>query len=573
MSQVDTKEDGGHEASDADPVVIPVIGFVRLQVIIAGLWLSLFMSAMDTTIITTGLIRISSEFKSLNQAPWLVTTYLLTYNSFLMLTAKFSDVLGLKTTLVACNIFFLIFSMACGGAKTMLQLIIFRAFQGIGGSGMYSLVFVAILQLITPEKSGFYSGVISSVFAIANLLGPVLGGVIVDHTTWRWIFWINGPIVATCAAILFFSIPGLKDGKSMRDRLRGFDIVGGILSVCWPIPLLFALQEAGARYGWSSGVIIGTLVAGISLLLIFGLYETWITYRTVQEAVFPIRFLKNPIMALHLLSIFLLGMPFYVAIIQLPQRFQTVNHTSAERAGILLLPVTLLSPVGAMLGGLLMGKTKKFTGELVLIIATALVCIGIGLLSSLPVESYFPKATYGYEIITGFALGLASPPYFYLLYTSIDEKDIPVGTGAMNMFRTLGGCVAIAICTALHNSVLRARLPAFLNQSQISSIEDSSAFITHLPEDLRNQVGVVFGHSYNRQFQVMLGFSCLNFLVAIALALARKRKGVYGMVPVIPVDEEEKAGERQQVRDGQDAKADNAQTEEISVIGPKEIKI
>ena len=144
-----------------------------------------------------------------------------------MLTAKFSDVLGLKTTLVACNVFFLIFSSMYPIAQTYGQSedssdgvkssgmwrskihasvvrppdpicryahrdrIIFRAFQGIGGSGMYSLVFVAIMQLITPEKSGFYSGVISSVFAIANLLGPLLGGVIVDRTTWRWIFWIK----------------------------------------------------------------------------------------------------------------------------------------------------------------------------------------------------------------------------------------------------------------------------------------------------------------------------------------------------------------------------------------------
>ena len=241
-------------------------------------------------------------------------------------------------------------------------------------------------------------------------------------------------MVADCTALLFFSIPGLKDGKSLRDRLRGFDVIGGILSVCWPIPLLFALQEAGARYGWSSGVIIGTLVAGLALLIIFGAYESWITYRTVQEAIFPVKFLRNPIMALHLSyvlsfhymflancvfrSIFLLGMPFYVAIIQLPQRFQTVNHTTAEKAGILLLPVTLLTPVGAMIAGLFLGKSKKVTGELVLITATCVITIGIGLLSSLPVELPFARVTYAYEIITGFGLGLASPPYFLALFKS-----------------------------------------------------------------------------------------------------------------------------------------------------------
>jgi MFS family permease len=218
-----------------------------------------------------------------------------------MLTAKFSDVWGLKAVLLACNAIFLIFSMACGGAHSMIQLIVFRAFQGIGGSGCYSLTFVAIMKLVTPEKMGFYSGIISSVFALANLLGPVLGGVIVDNTTWRWIFFINGPIVATSLVLLLMSMPGLKDGISNRDRVRSFDVLGGILSVCWPVPLLFALQEGGAQYEWSSGVIIGTLTAGLVLFLIFGSYEAWITYRTKKDAIFPFRFITNPAMAFLLL--------------------------------------------------------------------------------------------------------------------------------------------------------------------------------------------------------------------------------------------------------------------------------
>jgi MFS family permease len=218
-----------------------------------------------------------------------------------MLTAKFSDVWGLKNVMLTCNAIFLIFSMACGGSQSMVQMIVFRALQGIGGSGCYSLTFVAIMKLITPEKMGFYSGIISSVFALANLLGPILGGVIVDNTTWRWIFFINGPIVATALVLLFTSMPGLKDGKSNKDRVRSFDFLGGILSVCWPVPLLFALQEGGAHYEWDGGVIIGTLTTGLALFLIFGAYEAWITYQTIGEAVFPFRFITNPSMALLML--------------------------------------------------------------------------------------------------------------------------------------------------------------------------------------------------------------------------------------------------------------------------------
>ncbi|KAF2015718.1 MFS general substrate transporter, partial [Aaosphaeria arxii CBS 175.79] len=492
------------------------------------LWLSLFMSAMDTTIITTALIKISSEFNALSQAAWLVTTYLLTYNcksSALSLLAKFSDVIGLKTTIIACNVLFIAFSMGCG-----VNGIILRACQGIGGSGMYSLVFVAIMKLITPEKMGFYSGVISSVFAIANLLGPLLGGLIVDRTTWRWIFWINGPIVAVAGGLLFISMPGLKDGKSYRERLRGFDILGAILSVCWPIPLLFALQEGGTRYGWDSGVIIGTLTSGLILLLLFGGYEAWITYRTHKDPVFPFRFLRNPACALLLLSMLLLGMPFLVVIIQLPQRFQAVNFISAERAGINLLPVTMISPVGAMIAGVVMGK--KIAAEYILVMASVITCLGVGLLSSLPVTAPFPSVTYGFEIITGLGLGIASPPYFFLLYTSVEDKDMSTGTGALNMFRTLGGCIAVAISTAMHNSVLEAKLPSILDPEQITIVKESAASIRRLPPHLQKSIGEVFGESYNRQFQVMLAFCGLNILVTLALVFVRKRMGIFGKVPV-----------------------------------------
>ena len=223
--------------------------------------------------------------------------------------AKLSDVWGLKILLLSCATIFLVFSMACGVAQSMVQLIVFRAFQGIGGSGLYSLTFVAIIRLIVPEKIGFYSGVISSVFAMANLLGPLFGEIISDRTTWRWIFFIkyvalcswiltlltvsySGPIIAIALVLLFVSLPPLKDGKTNRERIRSLDSYGGILSVCWPIPLIFALQEAGA-YQWSSGVIVGTLVVGIALFIIFGLYEGWVTYRTPKDPIFPMHFLRN----------------------------------------------------------------------------------------------------------------------------------------------------------------------------------------------------------------------------------------------------------------------------------------
>lgn len=156
-----------------------------------SLWISLFLAALDSTIISTALFDISNSLNETSKSAWVVTSYLLTYNAFVLLIAKLSDLVGLKPLLLGSNLVFLVFSIASGVARTIDQLIVFRAFQGIGASGLYCLVFVAILQLISLEKAGLYSGVISSVFALSNLLGPILGGVIVDNTTWRWIFYIK----------------------------------------------------------------------------------------------------------------------------------------------------------------------------------------------------------------------------------------------------------------------------------------------------------------------------------------------------------------------------------------------
>ncbi|KAF2832199.1 MFS general substrate transporter [Ophiobolus disseminans] len=549
------------EPSTAPVSIVPTISQARLHTIIAGLWLCLFMSAMDTTIVTTSLIKISSGFDALEQGAWLVTAYLLTYNSFLMITAKLSDIWGLKTLLISCAAIFLIFSMACGAAQSMVQLIVFRAFQGIGGSALYSLTFVAIMKLVVPEKIGFYSGVISSVFAMANLLGPLFGGIISDRTTWRWIFFLNGPIMIIAMILLFISLPALKDGKTNIERIRGLDSLGGILSVCWPIPLIFALQEAGGAYQWNSGIVIGTLTAGIALFVIFGVYEAWVTYKTPRDPIFPIHFLKNPSMALILLSQFLVGMPFYVIFVQLPQRFQSVNFTSAERAGILLLPATLMTPVGAMAAGL---AAKKVPIEIVLIASGALVCVGVGLLGSLPSYSHLWPGTYGFEIITGLGLGLSNPPYFMLVATSVAEKDMAVGTGALNMVRTLGGCVAVAICSAIHREFLSSRLSAFLSPSQIAAVQQSSGYVAHLPEETRNRIGDLFGRSYNRQFQIMLAFAGLNVIVTVILMVVRKKLGIFGVMPVRK-EENEFTKAAAPKRDDVETSEKNVNTTEITV--------
>ncbi|KAL4964021.1 putative MFS multidrug transporter [Aspergillus stella-maris] len=508
------------------------------------LWISLFLAALDSTIISTAVFDISNSFNSTSKSAWIVTSYLLTYNAFVLLIAKLSDTVGLKPLILASNGIFLVFSIACGVAKTVEQLIVFRAFQGIGASGLYCLVFIAIMRLITLEKTGFYPGIISSVFAISNLLGPILGGVIVDSTTWRWIFYINIPLALIASVILALAIPASNDVKFDRHTFRRFDFVGSLLSICWLIPLLFALQEGGSSYPWSSGEVIGTLTAGIAALIIFLAHQTWLQYRndSAREPIFPVKFVCNPLQSLLLLSVLLSGFAFYTSIIILPQRFQAFNDVSASRAGILLLTLTLSFPFFTFVAGAVLSKKPQLAFHL-LILGTSLILASTACLSTLSNNRKGSNSQYGFEVLMGTGLGIITTTQYVVLKITFSNLDMAAATGAMNMLRALGGCIGLAICAAMLASRLEKDLPSALPGSSAEQIQAARNSLHQgnngfSPDEIA-AVRMVYGQGYDDGFRVMIVFAGANVLVSGILFLTVKGKGgVGGLIEAAKAEEQ-----------------------------------
>ncbi|KAH2228667.1 hypothetical protein KXW71_009005 [Aspergillus fumigatus] len=532
----------------------PSMSGLRLNIVVFGLWISLFLAALDSTIISTALFDISNSLNETSKSAWVVTSYLLTYNgmawticlqltalfltvfpAFVLLIAKLSDLVGLKPLLLGSNLVFLVFSIASGVARTIDQLIVFRAFQGIGASGLYCLVFVAILQLISLEKAGLYSGVISSVFALSNLLGPILGGVIVDNTTWRWIFYINIPLAAIATVLLGVAIPVSDDIRFNRQAFKRLDYVGSFLSICWLIPLLFALQEGGTYYAWDSSEVIGTLVGGIVTLIVFLAYEAWLPRRrdSAREPIFPIRFVRDPLQGLLLLNVLFTGFAFYTSIINLPQRFQAVNEVSASRAGVLLLTMTLILPFFSLVAGALTAKAPQ-TAFTLLTFGTVLVLTSTACFSVLPDDHAVADRQYGFEVLMGAGLGIISTTQYVILKMTFPARDMAAGTGAMNMLRAMGGCIGLAICAAMLSSRLDDELAAVLpgrSPDQIQLAKNSLHGETNgfSAEEIAG-VRRVYGRGYNDGFQVMIAFAGANVVVAGLLFLATCRRGGIGRV-------------------------------------------
>ncbi|PLB53453.1 MFS general substrate transporter [Aspergillus steynii IBT 23096] len=516
---------------------------LRLNIIVVGLWISLFLSALDSTIISTAVFKISSSFDSTSQSAWIVTAYLLTYNAFVLLLAKLSDIVGLKSLLLVSNAVFLVFSIACGVAQTMNQLIVFRAFQGIGASGLYCLVFIAILRLVSIEKAGLYSGVISSVFAISNLLGPILGGVIVDHTTWRWIFYINIPLSAISFLILFCVMPATGQFKFNRETLGRLDVIGSFLSVCWLIPLLFALQEGGSHYPWSSKEVIGSLVGGIVALIVFVAYETWLQRQnSAREPIFPIRFLGDPMQGLLLLNVLFTGFAFYTSIILLPQRFQAVNGVSASRAGVLLLTLTLVLPFFSLVAGAILSKKPEMTFSL-LTFGAVLILTSTACLSDLPTDKATSKSQYGFQVLMGAGLGVISTTQYIGLKMCFRPRDLGTGTGAMNMLRAMGGCIGLAICAAMLSAELNSSLPSILSPELVSVAKDTLREGNGLSASDLALVREIYGKGYDSGYQVMIAFAGANVIVGgLLIAATYRRGGVDKMVEVARASEAQNSG-------------------------------
>ncbi|KAK6532583.1 hypothetical protein TWF281_006766 [Arthrobotrys megalospora] len=507
--------DINNEAQITEPEAsapVPVLSDTRLYIIGLGIWISLFLAAFETTVVATSLVDITSEFQDFNRASWIVVVYLLTYNGFLLLSSKLCDILGIKTMFLVANFIFGVFSIACGAAQNMTQLIIFRALQGVGGGGIYCIAFILMMAIITKDKLGTFSAGISSVFAISSICGPLLGGVITEKTTWRWIFYLNGPGIVIAFAILYFAIPDVGKVSLDRQTLSRIDFGGGFLSVAWSILLVYALQEGGAEYPWSHSVILGTLVSGIVGLFIFAGYEWYIARKSsIIEPIFPLRLLKSPAFTYLVITTFCIGAPIYMTIINIPQRYQIVNGVSPIRSGVLLLPMLVVSPVMSLLPGLALKSHWNYVpygfavGGALSVAGSA----GLGVLGEgINIE---PK-TYGFLALLGAGMGLVMPIGVMMVKFICDSKDEAVALGAQNMTRVLGGLVGLAIGTAILHQKIEKELPSVLSPEQLHALLKSpQALATMRPEQLLAVKGV-YARSYNLQFNMSTGFAALGFV-------------------------------------------------------------
>ncbi|SCV50389.1 related to multidrug transporter [Fusarium fujikuroi] len=505
----------------------------RLHALTSALCLSLLLSTLETTIVSTALVSIVDALEGFNMAGWIVTSYLVTYTGFLIIYSKLSDIFGCKLMLLLAITIFTVFSMACGASDSMVPLIVFRAFQGMGGSGIYSLSTIMVPLMVPPDKYATYISIMSSTFILSSVLGPILGGAITDHTTWRWVFYFNGPGGALAAVLLAFSVPfnfpyGESDqffhSLASKQMWKRVDFVGMAVSLAASILIIFALEQGGVAYPWGSGAIVSTFVLSGVLWIAFVAWERLLSSRDgVREPMFPWSLVHNRFVMGLLLNGFFTGFPFMAALINIPQRFQTVNMTSAINAGIRTLPLLLLSPLATAINGILVSKLgvpPLYT----LFLGGSLQTIGVGLYSSLKSSTSIASAQYGYEAIMGLGFGFNLSTILMMVPLVVTQKDLAVTMGSVTQIRVLGGTIGLAVCSALLINHIKREAVKFLTAEQVAQILLSSENIGMLSPETQSRIRVLYADAYSEQMRVMLYFSIASILSLVLLVERQPRK-------------------------------------------------
>ncbi|KAJ9058807.1 hypothetical protein DSO57_1008337 [Entomophthora muscae] len=481
----------------------------HLLLVCVGLVLAIFIAAVDETIVATSLGAITSDLNGSSEITWVSGAYLLTISAFTPLYGKFSDIFGRKGLKLFALAIFLVGSVMSGVANNMVVLVIGRAIAGIGAGGLIALSFIIVSDVVPIQQRSVYMSLINITFAVANVIGPLLGGILVDHAGWRWVFYINVPIVVICAIVLIFFIPLPKASGGMSEKLQRIDIVGTVsLLVCITLFVL-AMNWGGHTYPWISVPVLLSLGLSVAILVIFIVVE----FKFAAEPVLPVESFNRNVVISSLISL-IVGCAMFVFIYHWPVFFQTVMGVSATNAGIELLPLMLGVCVFAALSGFVVTYLGSY--RLVMWVGMGLLVLGCSLMFNLTLEiSRFEQIIY--PLLIGVGIGLNIQTVVISAQAAADEKSQASITGFITFCLNIGGVFGLSILGSILNNQIAANLEPDFSAERIVQITQSIAAIRKLPQDEFLLVTAAYASAYRITFLCLIPVAVVGLIAAFFL--------------------------------------------------------
>jgi EmrB/QacA subfamily drug resistance transporter len=420
--------------NDATPSAPPPeLDKAAVRQIIVGVLLAMLLAALDQTIVATALPTIGSELNDLEHLQWVVTAYLLGATAVTPLYGKLADIYGRRVMLLIAIGTFVVGSLACALAPTMIVLIVARFVQGLGGGGLIALAQTIVADVVSPRERMRYQVYFASVFVTSSVVGPVIGGFFAQDLHWSFIFWINLPLGAGALAITY----GILRRLPRHERPHKLDVVGALLMAFAATTLLLALSWGGSTYPWSSPQVIGLTIATV---VAWGLFV--VRLLTAAEPFVPLAVMFDPVVGTGTASNFFVVGTMVGLSIFVPIYFEAVVGLTASQSGLALIALMGGTVTGAQIAGRIMAWTEHYkrgpqAGLAVAVVSTAILAWRAGELPLWQIEVLLA--------VSGIGMGTIFPVTTVAIQNAVEAHQLGTATATFNFFRSLGSAILVAV--------------------------------------------------------------------------------------------------------------------------------
>ena len=488
----------------------------QILTILTGLMLGMFLAALDQMIVATAIRTIGDDLNGLSAQAWVTTAFLITSTIATPLYGKLSDIYGRKPLFMIAITIFITGSALCGLSQSMYMLAAFRAFQGIGAGGLFSLALAILGDLIAPRQRARYQGYFMAVFATSSVLGPVIGGFfagqqsILGITGWRWIFYINIPIGLIALVVVNRTLHIHQERRDHR-----IDWFGAAALIVGLVPLLI-IAEQGRLWGWASPVAFACYLLGVAGVASF----VYVEGRMGDDALIPLRlFRRSQTFSIGSGQSFIIGVGMFGGLASIPLYLQIVKGASPTEAGLLILPMVAGIMGASLLSGQLTSRTGRY--RIFPIVGSALLVIGMLLLYTISAHTPLWRTDL-YMIVFGAGLGLNMQTIVLAMQNAVPVRDMGVATSSVTFFRQVGGTLGTAVFLSILFSAAptkiaeRFREAGFRPPSGAVDLNNTSGINT-LPPAVKEPILAGFSDAMNVVF--LVGACVLSIAFVLSLMM------------------------------------------------------